>query len=273
MIIDVHIHVGHRFEWTEEARRLWMELGPYHREIYREDGTQDPERYLLPLKREGVDAGILIPEYSPLTAGVMPIERAVEINRLFPEFPFLANINPRYHAKPVEEFERQLSLGAVGLKIHSVHGMFMPNDPVLYPLYEICRDKGLPVFFHAGSSVFPGAKLRFADPYAFDDIANDFPGMIMVLCHGGRGFWYHIAEFMARRFDYVFIDISGLPPKNLLNYYPSLKKFPEKFLFGTDYPGVPSVKENLEVLEGILDTRSFELITYKNALNVLGLWH
>ena len=28
-IIDVHMHVGHRFEWTERAQAVWMDTGPY----------------------------------------------------------------------------------------------------------------------------------------------------------------------------------------------------------------------------------------------------
>ncbi len=273
MAIDVHIHVGHRFEWTDMAKALWMDKGPYVPKIFFDDGRQNPTLYLDPLKREGVVGGILIPEYSPLTAGVMPVERAVEIKRFFPEFPFLANLNPNYHGDLVREFERQLSLGAVGLKIHSVHGFFMPNDRRLYPVYEICKEKNLPVFFHAGTSVFPGSRLRYADPYAFDDVANDFPGMIIILCHGGRGFWYHIAEFMVRRFDHVYIDISGLPPKNLLRYYPSMKKLSEKFIFGSDYPGVPGISKNIQVLESLLnDDTAFERIVFKNAYELFGFW-
>ena len=151
--------------------------------------------------------------------------------------------------------------------------MFFANDPRLYPIYEECAGAGLPVLFHAGTSVFPGAKLRYADPYTFDDIANDFPGLKMILCHGGRGFWYEIAFHLARTFRNVYIDVSGLPPGNLLGYFPKLKRFPEKFLFGSDFPGVPGIRSNYETLSALIGDREImNLIGSQNACNLFGLW-
>ncbi len=240
-IIDMHIHVGHRFEWTDTANALWMDTGPYVPRLFDQELRQLPQEYGDVIKEEGVVAGILIPEYSPGTAGVMPFERADEINSLHPEFIPIANLNPNYREDVMAHFEEQLKQGARGLKIHSAHGMFSPNDPRLYPIYERCEKEGLPVLFHAGTSVFKGAKLRYVDPYAFDDVINDFPDLTVVLCHGGRGFWYVIAEFLAKAYSNVFIDVSGLPPRNLLQYFPKLTRFPEKFLFGSDFPGVPGI--------------------------------
>ena len=115
--------------------------------------------------------------------------------------------------------------------------------------------------------------MRYADPYTFDDVINDFPDMTVILCHGGRGFWYHIAEFMVKSFRNVFIDLSGLPPKNLLNYYPSLKKFGHKFLFGTDFPGVPGIRKNFEAIKDLLkDDEVMEQIGFKNAYELFGFW-
>ncbi len=74
-LIDIHCHVGHRFEWTQRASELWMDTGPYVPELYDETGQQIPQAYGDTIKKEAW-AGILIPEYSPGTAGVMPFERA-----------------------------------------------------------------------------------------------------------------------------------------------------------------------------------------------------
>ena len=259
-IIDVHIHVGHRHEWTSLAKKVWMDTGPYVPKIFDKDENQLPQEYGDVVKEEGVFAGILLPEFSPETAGVMPFERAVEINAFHPEFIPVAFINPNYHRNPIESqpelvslasqglshsqillnaFEEQLKMGARGLKINPIHGYFFANDQALYPVYEKCEREGLPVMFHAGTSLLKGSKMRYSDPYTFDDVINDFPDMKVVLCHGGRGFWYQIAEFLIKNFKNTYIDISGLPPKNLMDYWPSMKKFAHKFLFGTDFPGVP----------------------------------
>lgn len=293
-IIDVHIHVGHRHEWTDLAKRVWMDTGPYVPRIFDGRGNQLPQQYGDTIKDEGVWGGILIPEYSPETAGVMPFERALEINTVHPELIPVAFLNPNYHRNPteaqpelitlakndlshsavlLEAFEQQLRMGAKGLKIHPIHGYFFANDQVLYPVYEKCEKEGLPVLFHAGTSLFKGSKMRYSDPYTFDDVINDFPDMKVILCHGGRGFWYHIAEFMVKNFKNVYIDISGLPPRNLLNYWPSMKKFAHKYLFGTDFPGVPGIRKNYEQVSDLLrDEAAMELISFRNAYDLFGFW-
>ena len=251
-----------------------MDTGPYGPYIY--DGNQEqlPAAYGEVLMREGLSGGILIPEYSPMTAGIMPFERAREIHALHRQFVPFANINPNYHLDPLEAFEDQLGRGARGLKIHAIHGFFYANAPKLYPVYEKCEKEGLPVMFHAGTTLFKGAKMRYADPYTFDDVISDFPEMKTVLCHGGRGFWYHIAEFMIKRFQNVYIDVSGLPPEKLLEYFPSMKKFCHKFLFGSDFPGVPGIKKNYDVLRRLLqDDGVLERIGYQNARELFGFWN
>jgi len=272
-IIDMHIHVGHRYEWTDLAKKFWMDTGPYVPRLFDADGNQLSEQYGDVIKEEGVIAGILIPEYSPGTAGVMPFERAADINRFHPEFVPIANLNPNYRDDLMAAFEEQRAMGARGLKIHSVHGMFFANDERIYPVYEQCEREGLPVMFHAGTSLFKGAKMRYADPYTFDDVINDFPDLKVVLCHGGRGFWYAIAEYLARTFKNVYIDISGLPPKNLLQYFPNLPRFPNKFLFGSDFPGVPGIRKNYETIRGLLkDDGMMRLIGFENAYELFGFW-
>ncbi len=272
-IIDVHMHVGHRFEWTGPAKQVWMDTGPYVPEIFDEQERQLPQEYGDAVKREGVFAGILIPEYSPLTAGVMPFERAKEIHEFHPEFIPIANLNPNYQNDLAGAFDDQLKNGARGLKIHAIHGFFYANDERLYPIYEKCEREGLPVMFHAGTTLFKGAKMRYTDPYTFDDVISDFPDMKIVLCHGGRGFWYNIAEFMVKSFKNVYIDISGLPPQNLLKYFPSMKKLSHKYLFGTDFPGVPGIQKNFDALQKLIrDDAAMELICFQNAYDLFGFW-
>src|SRR5262249_20902836 len=56
------------------------------------------------------------------------------------------------------------------------------------------------------------------------------------------------AFFLLRRHSNVYLDISGIPPKSLLEYFPRLHEVAHKTLFGTDWPGpgVPDVGTNLE---------------------------
>ena len=70
----------------------------------------------------------------------------------------------------------------------------------------------------------------------------------ILLAHGGRPLWMQTAFFLVRRHANVYLDISGIPPKTLLKYFPRLEEIAHKTLFGTDWPGpgVPDVKQNLD---------------------------
>jgi len=41
-----------------------------------------------------------------------------------------------------------------GLKLGPSYGHFYPNDPALYPAYEVAQENGIPVLVHTGTSVF-----------------------------------------------------------------------------------------------------------------------
>jgi len=271
-IIDMHMHVGHRFEWTEKAQAVWMDTGPYVPRLFDKENRQIAESYGDVIKEEAW-AGVLIPEYSPGSAGLMPFERAQEISRFHPELVPIANVNPNFHADPMASFDEQRSQGARALKIHPIHGFFFANDRRLYPLYDRCQREGLVVMFHAGTSLFQGCKMRYADPYTLDDVISDFPDLSVVLCHGGRAFWFPIAEFLAKRFENVYIDISGLPPLRLLEYFPAMSRWSGKFLFGSDFPGVPGIKKNYDALAQLLkNDEALHKIGFRNAYDLFGFW-
>jgi uncharacterized protein len=74
-----------------------------------------------------------------------------------------------------------------------------------------------------------------------------------VLAHGGRGWWYDQASFLALMRPNIWLEVSGLPPTRLPDYYgPSLARLAAKMVFGTDWPGVPGVQRNARSLEQVL---------------------
>jgi len=139
------------------------------------------------------------------------------------------------------------------IKIHPPHQLLFPNDYLngvkeLEIIYRAAEANNVPVMFHTGTSIFPGARNRYGDPIYIDDVAVDFPKLKVLLAHGGRPLWMNTAFFLIRRHPNVFLDISGIPPKTLLKYFPRLEEIAAKTLFGTDWPGpgVPEIKTNLE---------------------------
>lgn len=266
-LVDAHMHVP-RLSTLKPAWREWAaQFTSRHnwRATYDDSGNPVPARVDALLEAEGVDRALLFCEYSPRATGIQPIEDNLPLVEHNPtRFRLVANVNPHLHHPLVSEVERQLALGAIALKIHPVHGGFNPGDKELYAAYQVCADRGVPVIVHTGSSSFPGSRARFGDPALMLDPVEDFPDVNFVFAHGGRGWSYDTAAFLAVSKPNVWLDLAGLPPKNLPRYYErfDLPRLATKMLFGTDWPGVPGVAANAravaslgwpeEVLRGVL---------------------
>jgi predicted TIM-barrel fold metal-dependent hydrolase len=256
MLVDAHIHLARlptlKMGWERWA--MQSRADGDLTELYDDEGAPVAERFASFLEREGVDCAILLAEYSPRVTGIQPIEDIVAVARHDPvRIRVAANVNPHLHYPVVEEVARQLGLGAVALKIHPVHGGFPANARELYPAYALCQERGVPVIFHCGTSNFAGAANRFADPLYVEDLAKDFPALTIVLAHGGRGWWYDAAAFLALMRERVWIEISGLPPRKLPEYYArhDLDRLGRRFIFGTDWPGVPGIRANADAVAAL----------------------
>ena len=117
------------------------------------------------------------------------------------------------------------------------------------------------------------------DPALLIRVLRDFPGLTVVIAHGGRGWWYDAAASLALLHENVWIEPSGLPPHRLPHYYArfDLGRLAGKFIFGTDWPGVPGIARNArslaalglgeEVLAGVLAGNAMRV--YPGLVNVL----
>ncbi|HVW44640.1 MAG TPA: amidohydrolase family protein [Amycolatopsis sp.] len=252
-VVDAHVHAP-RLHTVKPAWLDWAEKfsGPHDwRAAYDSDGVPVPSKLDALMAAEGVDRVLLFSEYSPRATGIQPIEHNLPIHDYNPvRFRLVANVNPYLHYPLAAEVERQLDLGAVALKIHPVHGAFSPADKELYSAYQVCADRGVPVILHSGTSSFPGARTSFGNPELLSDVVEDFPGVNFVLAHGGRGWWYDVAAFLALAKENVWLDLAGLPPKKLPDYYArfDLSRLAGRLVFGTDWPGVPGASRNVRAL-------------------------
>src|SRR5262249_59305196 len=169
----------------EGARRYGQ---PGWEQVYDPSGTVIPEAFDHLMEDEGVDHALLLCEYSPKVTGIQPAEELLPIVKQNPaRFAFLANVNPHLHYPVAGELARQLALGAVGLKVHPVHGGFSAADPMLYPAYQVCSEAGLPVVVHCGTSSFPGSDNWLAAPGPLLPGLRDFPGLTILLAPRARG--------------------------------------------------------------------------------------
>jgi uncharacterized protein len=275
-LVDAHLHAA-RLPGLKLPWETWVQDydRPEVRALYDDDGAVRPAAFDAHLAEEGVDVAVLMSEYSPKVTGWQTVEDLLPLTAHNPDrVRFAANVNPHVHFPVADEVHRQLGLGAVALKVHPVHGGFAANDRAMYPAYEVCRAAGVPVVVHCGTSTFPGALNQYADPILLDDVLRDFPGLEIVLAHGGRGWWYDAAAFLALTNPRVWIELSGLPPSRLPTYYArhSWARLTRRMIFGTDWPGIPGIARNARaVAELCPDEETAGLVLAGNAAAVYGL--
>ncbi|MFL6053581.1 MAG: amidohydrolase family protein [Actinoallomurus sp.] len=276
-LIDVHLHAA-RLPTLKPAWKQWAHDfgdGDVLDRVYDASGTVAPARFDAYLAEEGVDIALLLAEYSPKATGTQPVEDMLPLTRHAPDrIKLIANINPHLHYPIEEELQRQLDLGAVACKLHPVHAGVPANDRALYPAYELCEAAGIPLVVHCGTSTFPGSTNRFADPIFLDDVLRDFRRLNVALAHGGRGWWYDAAAFMALSNERVWIELSGLPPSRLRDYYARYdwNRLTKRMIFGTDWPGVPGIAKNARAVAALCpDEETAALVLAGNAARVYNL--
>lgn len=275
-LVDAHVHAV-RLPTIKESWKEWADRygAPGLYDLYDDSGTLVPHLFDEYMEGEGVDIAVLFCEYSPRSTGIQPVEDLMPILDHNPSrFRLMANLSPHLHFPLVDELKRQMGLGAVGLKLHPVHGSFPPNDRMLYPVYSFCENENLPVVFHCGTSVFPGSTNRYANPELIEDVARDFPDLTIVLAHGGRGWWYDAAAFITLMRENVWIEVSGLPPQRLPEYYKNydFERLARNMIFGTDWPGVPGPGKNARAIAGLgLKPETLAGVLHENAATVYKL--
>jgi hypothetical protein len=180
--------------------------------------------------------------------------------------PFVVNDLDAELVRLVDEFNFR------GIKVYPVYHHHYANDPRMYPLYGRAQELGLPMMVHTGSSIFKGARIKYGDPLHLDDVAVDFPDLNILMAHSGRPFWYDQAFWMARRHENVYMEVSGLPAKKLLTYFPRLEMIAGKVVYGSDWPGNPDLTRNVRAIQTLpISEEAKQAILYGNAARILKL--
>lgn len=279
--IDAHVHVQ---PWEMMKPEIVARMSRHRSDMETiRKVMSSPRNFLHLMDQDGVECTALINYVSPHIMGFTDdvnewISDFCQENpgRLLP-FGSVDLMQKTGQASRVDHLLVRLKLR--GFKIHPSHQTVYPNDylsgnDTLAYIYKRCESEGIPVMFHTGTSIFVGARNRFADPIYVDDVAVDFPNLKIILAHGGRPIWMDTCIFLVRRFPNVYMDISSIPPLKVLEYFPRLEDFAHKVLFGSDWPAplVRGMKENFDQFSTIpLSTESKMAIGSENARKVLSL--
>ncbi len=268
-VIDFHIHMGRRHHLTEHLIEfLKKDIGE---EVLQQLDNITPQELSEFLASQGVDHAVMLAEYTPKTTGIVPNEFVSEFCGLTDRLIPFCSVNLEGETTPAAQVEHAINeLGCRGIKLLPPYAHFYPDDPRILPVYEIASNLGIPIMFHTGTSLFPGSRIRYANPLLLDDVAEDFPNLTIIMCHAGRPFWYAESEWMIRRHKNIYVDIAGIPPKQIPAIFPKLDRFPDRFIFGSDWPNIPSIRDQIDcVREFPFRPEVIDAILWGNAARLL----
>lgn len=127
----------------------------------------------------------------------LPRDRIVPFGAMHPDFE-----------DPASELDRLLSLGIRGIKLHSQHQGFLPDDPRMTGIYEAVVARDMTVLFHAGGYV--AEHEHEGRPAEFAAVLDAYPTMRCILAHmGGFRCWDEVREHLCGR-D-VYFDTAYVP--------------------------------------------------------------
>ncbi len=280
--IDVHVHpniVSFSYE-----RRWGVEVAQSMMKYYRiEEKICTEEEMAQEFRKLDVKA-LIIGWDAEAESGYNTSNTNEEVARLIRKFPDVfiggwAMIDPWKGKAAVKELDRCVKeLGLMGLKFQPSAQGFFPNDRRFYPLYAKCVELGIPISIHTGTTGLgagmPGGhgyRLKYTRPIYIDDIAVDFPELTIVMIHPAWP-WHDEQIAILLHKGNAFADLSGYAPK----YFPeSIKReingrLQDKFMFGSDYPGISPKRWLDEFEKGGYKSEVVEKVLFKNTQRILG---
>ena len=214
----------------------------------------------------------------PVTSGEATPERFRENNdfilkcmKLHPDrFIGQITLNPEYQKESLEEIERCIDQGMVGMKVYK---QVKINDPLFYPIIEKFIDHDMIMLMHSGPGTLRiGPKYDNLDPATlsipedFVDIAKRYPEGMFQFAHLGGGLDWEYACKALKDSPNVYVDTSGSNNEgNIINF--AMEYIGEdRILFGCDrsfYQGVGNM------MSSDLNETQREKLFFRNYNNIL----
>jgi predicted TIM-barrel fold metal-dependent hydrolase len=272
VIIDGHAHVAstlftpHAF-FEGVARNMVAAMATYgvkpgaHRVLdmlIKQNQDHDADEFVAAMDAAGVArAVLLVPDFPHVMKSELPIaqmaERHAQIRARHPDrFHVFMGVDPRWGKDGLDLFEQCLhDYGFEGLKLYPPCG-YSPSDAMLFPYYEICRARQLPVLLHTGPTS-PALTFAEANPQNVDRAACAFPDVNFILAHGGATNVDTTMQMCAYRPN-VFCDISGFNALGSREQCSShlrtlfARGLSHKIIFGTDWPVFRKKEDHAEMI-------------------------
>jgi len=179
----------------------------------------------------GIVRSVTLPiDYPVLSANGVDTLEAVRGNGRFIAF---GTVHP--YASDVEaKLDRQVALGARGIKVHPAVQVISPSNHRAMKLYRLCAARRLPVLFHCGPvGIEPKLGRKLSQVALYEKAIAENPDVVFILGHSGA-LQMEGALGYAKRYENVYLDLSC---QSLTHVRKILDEAtPDRLLYGTDWP-------------------------------------
>jgi predicted TIM-barrel fold metal-dependent hydrolase len=182
----------------------------------------------------------------------------------------------------VDILEDAFAKGLKGVKLHCHVQAMAADDPRLWPVYEACTARDLPVVIHAGREPRPPPERGAlpVDPHAICDVSRvervlrAFPHLKMSVPHLGADEVDGYAALLSKH-ENLWLDTTMM----LSGYFttddlmPYVRARPDRVMFGTDFPNLPYAwdREARAVAQAALPAADVERVLAGNARELFGI--
>ena len=277
--IDIHVHPPtNPATITEQTAQTTRQMREYFRRT--EPDLTTPEEYAEFFEERDIIA-VLLPTDSRLKNSnePNPNDWVGEIYKRYPKrfIPF-CSVNPNRGSQAIEDLNAAVGEhDAKGIKFLPTGQDFFANDREYYKLWERAQELGVVIITHSGhngvGSGTPGGggrKQNYSNPIWWDDVADDFPELKIILAHPAWPWFEEQVSMMGHKSN-VYMDISGWSPW----YFPAdliremQTRLQNKVLFGSDFQALHVDRWFRDWADLDIDEAVESKIFVDNAKNVL----
>ena len=222
----------------------------------------------------GVTLGVMTGRQSPNMGNVSNDDLMDVVREQPSRFVGIAGVDGSDPIAAIAEIERTVANGnlrGAGMEPGCGAIPMYVDDARLYPIYQYCSDRSIPMFLMGGGG--NGPDLSYSNPEHIDRVCRDFPKLVVVNMHGSYP-WVPQVLFscMCRPNMYLAPDMYMYNMPGAADYVTAANGFlRDRFLFGSGYPYIP-LKQAVDLFVAMPFDRSIlPNLLYKNMARVLKL--
>lgn len=206
------------------------------------------EATVAEMDEAGIAVGVIPGRIANAELGNIPAEVLRAVMAAYPgRFAAFAGLDPTDLDASAAIIEAEVVSGPCGGVNIEPLGLPEPlyaDDPSLFPVYDLCASRGVPVMLMTGGMA--GPDISYTNPVQVDRLAVRFPSLTIVVTHGC---WPHAREILQvafrRKNVWLSPDMYMFAPGGEDYLFAANHFLQDRMVFGSGYPTLP-MKEALE---------------------------